>query len=455
MTSSLPTTKTSIGLGNVDNTSDANKPVSTAQQTALDLKENLANKGASSGYAPLDSSTKVPLTNLPVASSGSSSSLQVVRADDSRLSDARPPDFDTLNWSTNADYTTVATRSVIVRQTGTLTQTRTVNLPLANTLPAGSEVVVAVGSSVSSTINVTIARQGSDTINGSSSSITVAHPYAWRRFITDGSSSWVFDAGVLRSSNNLSDLSSVTTSMTNLSAGSTISGGSISSSNKITDQNAFSTYLHPVNTSFGESLPRWTPNNNISVASGTATATRIVCLKTGTLQFLSMVEGVTATNGTNGDADYRFCVWNSSGTLIGVSSNVSSALTSSSAASGTGWVAHASGGSNNQIFAGLTAVSGQSLAVNSGDVIYGGVAAYIGTGGSPVAAQWLGRTLQQAVTRYEPVMALAIGSGYAGGNPANLTATTSAFNISSTGTFNINRLGTTSQSSNVLYVAAW
>lgn len=33
------TTKTHVGLGNVDNTSDANKPVSTAQQTALDGKE--------------------------------------------------------------------------------------------------------------------------------------------------------------------------------------------------------------------------------------------------------------------------------------------------------------------------------------------------------------------------------------------------------------------------------
>lgn len=32
-------TKTSIGLGNVDNTSDANKPISTAVQSALDLKE--------------------------------------------------------------------------------------------------------------------------------------------------------------------------------------------------------------------------------------------------------------------------------------------------------------------------------------------------------------------------------------------------------------------------------
>ena len=35
-------TKTHVGLGNVDNTSDASKPVSTATQTALDLKANLA-----------------------------------------------------------------------------------------------------------------------------------------------------------------------------------------------------------------------------------------------------------------------------------------------------------------------------------------------------------------------------------------------------------------------------
>jgi hypothetical protein len=35
-------TKAHVGLGNVDNTTDANKPVSTATQTALDLKANLA-----------------------------------------------------------------------------------------------------------------------------------------------------------------------------------------------------------------------------------------------------------------------------------------------------------------------------------------------------------------------------------------------------------------------------
>jgi hypothetical protein len=36
-------TKAQLGLGNVDNTSDLNKPISTATQTALDLKANIAN----------------------------------------------------------------------------------------------------------------------------------------------------------------------------------------------------------------------------------------------------------------------------------------------------------------------------------------------------------------------------------------------------------------------------
>ena len=36
-------TKAQVGLGNVENTSDANKPISTATQNALNLKANLAN----------------------------------------------------------------------------------------------------------------------------------------------------------------------------------------------------------------------------------------------------------------------------------------------------------------------------------------------------------------------------------------------------------------------------
>lgn len=58
-------TKTHVGLGLVDNTADTAKPVSTAQQTALNLKENTANKGVTNGYAGLDGTGKVPAAQLP------------------------------------------------------------------------------------------------------------------------------------------------------------------------------------------------------------------------------------------------------------------------------------------------------------------------------------------------------------------------------------------------------
>lgn len=39
-------TKSDVGLSNVDNTSDAGKPISTAAQTALDAKANSSDVGA-------------------------------------------------------------------------------------------------------------------------------------------------------------------------------------------------------------------------------------------------------------------------------------------------------------------------------------------------------------------------------------------------------------------------
>lgn len=81
------TNKTQVGLSNVDNTSDANKPISSAMQTALNLKESTANKGIASGYASLDSGIKIPIVQLPTGSS----STTVTIGNDSRLSDARTP----------------------------------------------------------------------------------------------------------------------------------------------------------------------------------------------------------------------------------------------------------------------------------------------------------------------------------------------------------------------------
>ena len=57
--------KSTVGLGNVDNTSDADKPISTATQTALNGKLNTSLKGANNGLAELDASGKVPASQLP------------------------------------------------------------------------------------------------------------------------------------------------------------------------------------------------------------------------------------------------------------------------------------------------------------------------------------------------------------------------------------------------------
>jgi len=57
--------KADVGLSNVDNTNDANKPISTATQTALNAKESTSNKGVANGYASLDGAGTIPVSQLP------------------------------------------------------------------------------------------------------------------------------------------------------------------------------------------------------------------------------------------------------------------------------------------------------------------------------------------------------------------------------------------------------
>jgi hypothetical protein len=64
-------TSTMVGLGNVDNTSDANKPVSTATQTALNAK--LDSSTASTTYAPLASPSLTGTPTAPTAAVGTDS----------------------------------------------------------------------------------------------------------------------------------------------------------------------------------------------------------------------------------------------------------------------------------------------------------------------------------------------------------------------------------------------
>jgi hypothetical protein len=119
-----------VGLGNVDNTSDANKPVSSATQTALDAKANLVSP----------TFTGVPLA--PTAGSGTNTTqlatTAFVRNEISSLVSSAPAALDTLQElaaAINSDAsfaTTVSTQIGLRSNIASPTFTGTVTIPNAN-----------------------------------------------------------------------------------------------------------------------------------------------------------------------------------------------------------------------------------------------------------------------------------------------------------------------------------
>ncbi len=74
-TGTVTLVKADVGLGNVDNTADSAKPVSSATQTALDAKQDTSAKGQSNGYASLDGSSLVPRSQLGTGTADSTKVL--------------------------------------------------------------------------------------------------------------------------------------------------------------------------------------------------------------------------------------------------------------------------------------------------------------------------------------------------------------------------------------------
>ena len=121
-------TATMVGLGNVDNTSDANKPVSAAQQTALNLKANLASPSFSGTVTlPAGTASAAPLklttgTNLSTAVLGS-------------------VEFDGNNLYLTTNASSPTRKTVALSDTGSSSQ-----LLLSNIVAAPVKPVVAWGS---------------------------------------------------------------------------------------------------------------------------------------------------------------------------------------------------------------------------------------------------------------------------------------------------------------------
>ena len=108
---SVGTAKTNLSLQNVDNTSDANKPVSTAQQTALNLKADLIspvfttpNIGSATGSILGNAATVTTNANLtgPVTSVGNTTAIANSAISNAMLANAAVANLSGTNTGDNA-----------------------------------------------------------------------------------------------------------------------------------------------------------------------------------------------------------------------------------------------------------------------------------------------------------------------------------------------------------------
>ena len=138
-------TSTMVGLGNVDNTSDANKPVSTATQTALDLKATLASP-TFTGTPTLPTGT-IATTQTAGNNSTAVATTAFVSTAVANLVDSAPAALNTLDelaaaLGDDANFaTTVATNIGLKAPIASPTFTGTVTIPTGASITAPTGLV--------------------------------------------------------------------------------------------------------------------------------------------------------------------------------------------------------------------------------------------------------------------------------------------------------------------------
>jgi len=137
--------KTAVGLGNVDNTSDANKPISTATQTALNGKEATITATTSADYyrgdktfQPLNK-TAVGLANVDNTSDVTKNSAAVTLTNKS-LSDSTTAIVDVTDATKQIKFDAAGTTSTSTTILSSQTANRVVTIPDATTTLVGTDV---------------------------------------------------------------------------------------------------------------------------------------------------------------------------------------------------------------------------------------------------------------------------------------------------------------------------
>ena len=95
-----------------------------------------------------------------------------------------------------SDFTTGNVTDYVVTQTGTMSASRVLTLPLAAKVPAGGTVTfIDVSFTITTTNTVVVTAGGSDTIGNAGTTDTISTPGAFRRYVSDGASKWLVDGG--------------------------------------------------------------------------------------------------------------------------------------------------------------------------------------------------------------------------------------------------------------------
>jgi hypothetical protein len=199
VTTGASATKSDVGLGNVDNTSDASKPISTATQTALDLKANLDSPA---------------LTGTPTATTAAAGTDTTQIATTAFTLANRGDRY--LTTSTSSHSLTTGSKTFTV-QSG-LSYTPTQDVTIVYDAARHMHAIVTSYSGTTLVVNV-------DTVEGSGGPFT-----AW----TINVGGLLTAQGALLEVNNLSDVSNPATALTNIggvptsrsiSAGTGLTGG--------------------------------------------------------------------------------------------------------------------------------------------------------------------------------------------------------------------------------------
>ena len=155
-------TKTQVGLANVDNTSDANKPVSSATQTALNLKANLASPtftGTVSGIT----ATMVGLGNVTNESKATMFSSPTFTGTTSGITKSMVGLGNVDNTSDASKPISTLTQTALDGKQATLVSATNIKTVNGNTLLGSGDIVVG-GGATSSTSGVAATPTASGTV---------------------------------------------------------------------------------------------------------------------------------------------------------------------------------------------------------------------------------------------------------------------------------------------------